>query len=947
LRLGLLISGVVLVSLLAVMLAGGLQGIDNWMYSLCFKLRGYRPAPREIVIVGIDSDSIDALGADMFRMHAALLKKLDAAKARVVAFDISDLVQLSRAQAEVGGVEEFAAALAAAKCGTVLPFLIARGTEVDVSADLAQLRRHSTGDGQLPRPVSLMPGRLATPSAVLERSCRGLGGINVYLDSDSVLRSMPLMVSYENVLFPSLALESYRQYRGVSREALKLRPRSVSVGDQTFAALPSGEYLVNYFGGYEHFETLSYREVLDEKPTDLHERVADKLVLVGPVSGLTAQFLLTPTDARLPGVELNANAIGNLLGNSVMREVPSWAVIVLMVALTMLLGLTLPAAGVFRGAAITIIVFAGCFALIFWRFTHNVWLPMAGPLLCGGIIGVTLVTRSAAMADRLRTEANIRLQSRMQAISGVGRLIDSSLERADLLNEIMHWVEAELEVEATSMLLLDKQTKRLSFEVALGEKGDAVKDFTLALGEGIAGTVAQTAEPILINSAARDPRCHRDIPKAIDYPLRNVLCVPMLLHGEVVGVIEIMNKQHNMDFAEYDAHLLTVIAQQAALFLETARLYAILQSRVDYANAELRAANQRLASEKAKVETMVQEMVDGVVATDEADRIVLINRAAERMLGLLARQVIGEPVLASVRQPDLVRLWAMPLSPHGGIYTEDIEMSDEKPLSLHVTVALVGSDTQIAGKCMILTDVTEFKQIDQLKTDLIGFVSHELKTPLTNIGLYTELLQDRFRERDEMTLDLVQVVSRQAIRMQHMVEDFLNLSRIEADRALAMNMQKLDDVDKLVSDIVALEGYGRASHRFEVDLPDPVPALWADRTKVEEILANLVGNAIKFSPNGGTVAVAGRAKDGFVQFSVRDEGVGIAQSDLQNLFKRFQRVGSTVMRIPGTGLGLFVCKHLVEAQGGSIWVESTEGEGSTFHFTLPAYRGQDRESRNE
>ncbi len=929
---------------------GLLQGMDNWFYSLCFRMRGERPVPEQIVVVGIDNDSVDELGPWPWPMevYARLLKRLDAAEAHVVVFDISDLAQFSDVQTQTAGVEEFAAALADARCMTMLPVVIGRGTDAHAAAKAQRLQKHALGPGRVPRPVGLRPGRLALPDRSLQDNCDGLGGLNVYLDRDGVLRSIPLLLSYEQTMFSSLSLESYRQYTHVSREAISRQTDTIIVGNSTFPALSSGEVLINFFGGYEQFEPVSYHEVLAAEPEEFKELFANKLVLVGPVSGAIGQLFYTPVDALMPGVEINANAIASLLQDCVIRRVPRWAVIVLMVALALLLCLTVPAAGgVFRGTSVTLFVFVACFWLIFWRFTHNVWVPMGGPLLCIGLIGAALVTRSAALADRLRAEANIRLQSRMQAITGVGRLIDSSLESDQLLNEIMHWIEAELDVEATSLLLLDEQTNRLRFAVALGEKGDEVKDFTLALGEGIAGAVAQTAEPMVVNDAAEDPRRHRDIATAIDYQLHNVLCVPMLLRGEVAGVIEVMNKKDNLPFTEHDMALLTVIAQQAGLFLETARLYSILQHRIDYADAELREANLRLASEKAKVDTMVHEMVDGVIATDEADRVVLINEAAERMLGLSAKAIIGEPVLAAIRQPDMVRLWAMPLSPHGGIYTEEVEMSGQRPVALQVTVALIGTGDEIAGKCMILTDVTEFKQIDQLKTDLIAFISHELKTPLTNIGLYTELLLDQFADDDQKVADLLQVVGRQTTRMQHMVEDFLNVSRIEADRALPMNLQPLEDLEKLIDDIVAVEGHGRGNHIFEINLPEPMPVLWADRTKVEEVFANLIGNAIKYSPSGGTVTVSGQVQGDMMRFSVSDEGVGISEDDRQHLFQRFQRVGSTVKRIPGTGLGLFVCKHLIEAHGGEISVESVEAEGSTFHFTLPIYTDLDHDTADE
>jgi two-component system phosphate regulon sensor histidine kinase PhoR len=147
----------------------------------------------------------------------------------------------------------------------------------------------------------------------------------------------------------------------------------------------------------------------------------------------------------------------------------------------------------------------------------------------------------------------------------------------------------------------------------------------------------------------------------------------------------------------------------------------------------------------------------------------------------------------------------------------------------------------------------------------------------------------------------------------------------------------------MISELIAMEARGRTTHRFEMNLADPMPPLWVDPTKLEAVFANLVHNALKFSPNGGKITVTGKPANDMVQFSVSDEGLGIADADMPNLFERFRRVGHTTSRIPGTGLGLYVSKHLIEAHGGTIWAESTEGEGSAFHFTVPIYSSQDTE----
>jgi PAS domain S-box-containing protein len=548
--------------------------------------------------------------------------------------------------------------------------------------------------------------------------------------------------------------------------------------------------------------------------------------------------------------------------------------------------------------------------------------------------------------NRRPQPAPVEDDTRLRTIAAIGRLIDSSLDREELLKAIMQWVATELNVEACSLLLLDERKERLHFEVALGPKGDQAKGFTVAVGEGIVGLVAKTGEPIIINEALDDPRRNRDIAEAIDYQLEKVLCVPMTLHGEVVGVIEVMNRLDNLNFTAHDSSLLQVIAQQASMFLENARLYSVLQERVEYANAGLLAAMKQLRAEKARIDTLVEEMVDGVLAVDAENRIVLVNSVARDLLGLQSGKLEDQPLSSLRLHPCLMELFSRPLGVETRSASEEIDLLEDGSRCIRATVAYIeGMAGEAAGKCAVFTDITHFKQLDQMKTDLVSFVSHELKTPLTSISLYGHLLREKIQAQSlEAALDNAAAIDRQATRMKHMVEDFLNLSRIEAGRPLDMFFQQLPQVRAFVEEVVMIEARTTHDHEFSLDIPHELPPLWADRGKLEEVLINLVNNAIKYSPDGGLIEVKLQPVNGMIEFSVKDSGLGIAPEEQCRLFQRFQRVcRDSAQRISGTGLGLFVCKALIEAHGGRIWFDSEPGHGSTFYFTVPLYKGQDKE----
>lgn len=928
---------------------GWVRGIDNWLTGLLFAVRGPLPPAAGVVLVTVDSASQTELQPWPWppELWARLLNHLFDGGAEVVALDLPQVrkaLSLPSSGAELAALQK-----ALARGPVALPFAVVEGETTESIAN-ELIAPYGCGPGTLPEPP--WPTRhLLVPPAGIAAHVNALGSINIYPDLDGLVRSIPLMVNYGGTLYPSLGLEALRLLEGGPPGSARLHGALVTLGDRHFRVLPSGEMLINYVGGYQSFPRLSVTEVLRSKPETLRARLRGAVVLVGPVMSDMSTFLRTPVAGRLPGVEVQANALGNLLRGDYLQPLPRPLLWLVLLVVCLLTGAVTWRRGALIGTLSTVLVMAGVWLAQYLLFRSSFWAPMGAMMLGALVTGVALVTSEASWADRRKTEAEARLQSRLQAITSVGRLIDSSLDRQELLNEIMRWVEMELDVEACSLLLLDQRRKRLHFEVALGPKGDLAKAFTLELGEGIAGLVAQTGEPLLVNSAAHDPRRHQDIPRAIDYAPEKVVCVPMTLHGEVIGVIEAMNKRDGSDFTDHDASLLTVLAQQAALFLENARLYGVLQQRVEYANTELLAAMKQLRSEKARIETLVEEMVDGVLATDEADRVVLVNSRARDMLGLSGRHLENEPVLAVLRHAALTDLFSRPLSLDGGSVAAEVDLQQDGAQVVRVTVAQIeGPAGETGGKCAVLTDITQFKQLDQMKTDLVSFVSHELKTPLTSLGLYEHMLQDKLREgQAEGAIEMAQSVGRQVARMKLMVEDFLNVSRLEEGRPLEMSWEQIPAVRPMVEEVIHVEGKIAHDHQFVVDFPENLPAVWADRGKLEEVFINLVNNAIKYSPDGGEVVVRSRHDGDMVCFAVVDHGIGIGPEEQKRLFQRFQRVvgENGGHRISGTGLGLFVCKALVEAHGGRIWVDSVLNKGTTVQFTIPVYNGQDQKAEDD
>jgi PAS domain S-box-containing protein len=232
-------------------------------------------------------------------------------------------------------------------------------------------------------------------------------------------------------------------------------------------------------------------------------------------------------------------------------------------------------------------------------------------------------------------------------------------------------------------------------------------------------------------------------------------------------------------------------------------------------------------------------------------------------------------------------------------------------------------------------DVTERKKLDQLKDDFIGLVSHELRSPLTVItGAVNTALTEGARLSPEEMRQLLEDAACEAELLSHLVGNLLELSRAQADRLLLQT--ESISVKKVIEDTVEAVKRQSSAHRLVVHLPSKVPAVDADQLRLERILRNLLDNAIKYSPQGSKIRVSVRAEEERLIIAVSDQGIGIPLADQAKLFRPFQRLEEAKLdETKGLGLGLLVCRRLVEAHGGQIWVQSEPGRGSTFFFTLP------------
>jgi len=511
-------------------------------------------------------------------------------------------------------------------------------------------------------------------------------------------------------------------------------------------------------------------------------------------------------------------------------------------------------------------------------------------------------------------ESERRARGLAQQLSRTGTLLTTELDPAAVLDEIVAQAPALLGADAAVVRLLEDE--ELVVSATGGEVPDDLVDSRAPATGWAAADAIQTLAPVAIGDVEGEGAAATDPAVAAGY--RAFLAVPLVgSEGGPQGVLSVYARRPRSWHPD-EVEALNALAGNASAALASAELY------------------QRVALEKERSLAILANIADGIVAVDREGRVVLWNDAAERITGVRAADAIGHSP-AQVLQRTL----------ESGDETErgDRLLSirrDDDDVWLSLTEAIMRDPAGgVAGRIFAFRDISAEWVVEQMKSDFVTAVSHELRTPLTSIYGFAETLlrQDVLFGKEERRTFLGYIAS-ESERLTTIVDQLLNVARLDTGD-LQVNLAPTD-VRAVVSDVVqvAQQAPNANGHDFVVDLPrEPLDAE-ADGDKLRQILANLVDNAVKFSPEGGKVVVTARANGEVAEVRVVDEGIGIAEEEQRRIFTKFYR-GETMTRNPsttGTGLGLFIAHGLVSAMGGRMWVDSREGAGSSFAFELPLAR---------
>jgi NtrC-family two-component system sensor histidine kinase KinB len=518
---------------------------------------------------------------------------------------------------------------------------------------------------------------------------------------------------------------------------------------------------------------------------------------------------------------------------------------------------------------------------------------------------------------RLFAESRRQVEATV-ALAESARVVTASLDMEDVLDRILEQTIRTLDVEGASLALLDEQTRQLEFKVARGGGGEKIVGFRLKPGQGIAGWVAEHGEAVAIDNAPGDPRFFAGVDELTGYKTLAVACAPIFVQDALMGVLEAVNPGRRK-FGPEQVEFLTGIAGLAGTAITHAQLFADTQ-----------AAHERYAG-------LFNDSIDPIVITDLTGMVTEANHRAESFLGVELSALKETPIF-TLHVPDPDRLpQALGEIEVGETIAYDGEVThrDGYRLPVEIHVKRIDIDRQPFLQ-WIMRDISERKALDELRTDLTSMIFHDLRSPLGNVMSSLEMLQVSIPGENETAQSVMSIALRSSRRLSRLVESLLDLGQLEAGQAV-LHKERASLGAVITEAVEEVHPVAEAKgHTLRFKLSRNLPEIECDIEMVRRVVINLLENAVKYTHSGGDITVSAgpnESKD-MVAVSVSDTGPGISLRDQQAIFDKFARIQRDG-RPKGLGLGLAFCRLAVEAHGGTIWVESEEGEGSKFTFTLP------------
>lgn len=532
-------------------------------------------------------------------------------------------------------------------------------------------------------------------------------------------------------------------------------------------------------------------------------------------------------------------------------------------------------------------------------------------------LGQFLATQTTLAMERaqLFEETRQRLNE-VSTLYTMAQDITSTLDLQGILDSIVVSLRHVVACRGCCIFLLDPADQKLQIRAADGLKPQWKEMAKLEVGEGAAGQAVAKKQTVYIPDTTKDPNFI-----FFDEDVRSLMVIPLMAQGEIIGAINLDDSKPHA-FGPAQEQLLTIAAAQAGIAIENARLFA------------------RVAAEQQQTQAIIQHMADGLLLINDQGVIVTSNPALATMLGMHSGEIVGQKVNSPNLHPNLASITGVTTEyARTGVLAREVTIETPRRRTLRIfSTLIINDDGKPIGQVRVVHDVTRERELEQLKEDFMSTVSHELRTPLFSIQGFVQILMEEEELEDSTRGEFLSIIQTQAVQLSEMVNNLLDASKFDEGK-MKLDKKPVAMLDLIQQTLLRLRGF---AHQQKVeltpDLPGSLPAIMGDKERLGQVLTNLIGNAIKFTPEGGQVTVAASNPDDKLLVEVKDTGLGIAPEIQKNIFKRYYQADNQDEETKkGSGLGLYIAKEIIKGHQGHIWVESEgiAGQGSIFRFNLP------------
>jgi len=495
----------------------------------------------------------------------------------------------------------------------------------------------------------------------------------------------------------------------------------------------------------------------------------------------------------------------------------------------------------------------------------------------------------------------------LDAIYTIGRTVTATLDVERVLAQVVEAATNITRAEEGLLLLLDEARNELYVRAAKNLDESAMREMRFGVDDSPLGRVIKSRRPVMLGEAELQGirPSHR---------VKALLFVPLTVPlDRVIGALGVSNKSSDRAFTEHDLFLLSTMADYAAIAIENAQLFA------------------QVETERKQLEAVLRGTEDAVIVLDRDRRVLMVNPAARKAFNIEAPDVTGRTLLECIHSQTLLDWFKMP-SAVGRPTRAEVPLTDGRTLQAQISVI------EGIGYAVVMQDITHLKELDRIKSEFVSVVSHDIRSPLTTIRGYMELL-GRVGPLTPRQAEFLARVEQSMTTITDLIGDLLDTGRIEAGLDQEEALVQLEDVVERGIEAIRLSAEAK-SHTLSCDIAPGLPPLMGNARRLEQLVTNLLSNAIKYTPQGGKIQVTLKAEGLCLMLRVTDNGIGVPPEEQPHIFDKFYRVQSAATAdIGGTGLGLSIVKSVVERHGGRVWVESAPGQGSTFIVLLPMQPG--------